>query len=275
MHNEIEVPFILNAIKEVGDSFLTDFKKAPIPEDRETFAVLFNDLEQRCLSSLKTSLHTRFPYTPWIEGEFDFEAQKCSQRTTEYWLCDSMDGAVQYLQHLPGWTINLVLVRDGNPYFAAIYDPLQQEMYWAKHGAGAYLNDARMNVAAKTDPWLMLVAFDHPPFSKKVAGLNQRIGESVQNLLDHFGAVRNYGPHGLQIASVGAGRVDVFCQEGLDTYNWLAGILIAKEAGAQISTVDGRAWTWGESSLFVAAHGVQNAYLGRKLVSIPPPPPQP
>jgi myo-inositol-1(or 4)-monophosphatase len=108
MHNEIEVPFILNAIKEVGDSFLTDFKKAPIPEDRETFAVLFNDLEQRCLSSLKTSLHTRFPYTPWIEGEFDFEAQKCSQRTTEYWLCDSMDGAVQYLQHLPGWTINLV-----------------------------------------------------------------------------------------------------------------------------------------------------------------------
>lgn len=54
-------------------------------------------------------------------------------------------------------------------------------------------------------------------------------------------------------------------QSPLDTYNWLAGILIAKEAGAQISTADGRPWRWGEHSLFVATPGVLERFLERKI----------
>jgi myo-inositol-1(or 4)-monophosphatase len=266
MHCEIDIQSILQSIRSVGNVFLDNFMKAEIPKDRNGFSIAFDEIEQICLSSLKASLGGRFPEIPWAEGELDFRQQESPLPIPEYWLCDSVDGVVQYLQHLPGWTINLVLVRDGHPNFAAIYDPLQGELYWAKEGSGAYLNDTPLKPAWKTETRLMLAAFAHPPLSGKILGLHRRIGVSVEALLDYFGAVRNYGPNALQIASVGAGRIDVFCQEGLDTYNWLPGILIAKEAGAQISTTDGRPWTWGEGSLFVAAPGVLDRFLKRSML---------
>lgn len=261
---EINVPFILESIKTIGDTFLREFKQTPVPQDRETLSVLFNRIEDRCTDFLKERFSGLYPEIPWAGAEFDMQEQEQPLALPEYWLCDAMDGAVQYLQHLPGWTINLVLVRNGQPHFAVIYDPLLNEMFRAKEGEGAYLNDIPVKPADKKDFSLMVTVFEHPPVQTSFPGLNKRIGRSVEELLEHFGAVRNYGPHGLQIASVGAGRIDVFYQEGLDTYNWLPGILIAREAGAQISTADGADWKWGDKSLFVAAPGIIDAFLQKK-----------
>lgn len=71
----------------------------------------------------------------------------------------------------------------------------------------------------------------------------------------------NYGPHGLQLAQIGCGCIELFYQEGLDTYNWLAGILIAREAGATVLTASGQPWQWGDESLLVAAPGVAEKFL--------------
>ncbi|MDJ1485007.1 inositol monophosphatase family protein [Cytophagaceae bacterium YF14B1] len=262
---EIDVPFILESIRHTGDTFLQTFKQNNIPQDQEELMSQFQEIDKKCLVMLQDALNLMYLEIPWAEdSEFDFEQQKQPLDLPEFWLCDSMDGAVQYMRHLPGWTINLVLVREGRPYLAVIYDPMQQEMYWAKEGEGAYLNGKPLQVKAKSELWLMLSVFEHPALSKSVTGLNHRIGASVEELLDQFGTVRNYGPHGLQLAWLGAGRIDVFCQEGLDTYNCLPGILIAKEAGAQISTTDGRDWTWGADSLFVAAPGVLERFLNKE-----------
>ena len=104
----------------------------------------------------------------------------------------------------------------------------------------------------------MLAVFNygHQDEAYPTPDLNQLLGTAVTRLLDTFGAVRNYGPHGLQLAQVGAGRLELFYQEGLDTYNWLAGILIAREAGATVLNAAGQPWHWGDESLVVAAPGV-------------------
>jgi myo-inositol-1(or 4)-monophosphatase len=255
---KMNIPFVLDVLRKIGDEFLKDFKKVPVPNDGPGFFSLFNENEERCLSFIKEQLTAAYPDIPFSDGEFNFNEQEKPLPLPEYWICDAMDGAVQYLQHLPGWTINLVLVRAGAPYFAAIYDPLMGEMYWAKKGVGAYLNDIPMKVNIKPESRLMMAVFDHPTGAEKISG---RISDSIKGLLDQFAVVRNFGPHGLQLASVGCGRIDVFCQEGLDTYNWLPGILIASEAGAVISATDGREWHWGESSLFVAAPGIIERFI--------------
>jgi myo-inositol-1(or 4)-monophosphatase len=56
-------------------------------------------------------------------------------------------------------------------------------------------------------------------------------------------------------------------QFGLDTYNWLAGLLIAKEAGADILNSAGRPWTWGDDSLFVAAPDIAEEFLKTKIAN--------
>ncbi len=243
---------VLEAVRKVGNDFLKDYKQKAIPQNMEELMAALDNIDTICLSSLKADLAGDFPDTPWhIGDEFDTESQRSPAEGNEYWLCDAMDGAIQYLQHIAGWTINLVLVRQGQPYLSIIFDPLANEMFWAKAGAGAFMNHEPLTPSTKTDPAVMLAVFNYGHQDKSTNNLNEIIGESVTELIKTFGIVRNYGPHGLQLAYVGAGRIDLFIQHDLDTYNWIAGILIAREAGAEILTTAGSPWQWGSESLLV------------------------
>ncbi len=267
MQRTINVSIVLNAVRRAGQIFLAEYKRTTIAQDEATLINLLAGLDDRCFTSLKADLIDAFPETPWIIGdEFDSIGQKQPLDLPEYWLCDAMDGAIQYLQHLPGWTINLVLIRDGRPYLSVIYAPLEGDMFWGQKGAGAFLNNDPIRPSTKTNLRMMLAVFEygHPDENNPTPNLNRQIGDAVTALLDNFGIVRNYGPHGLQVASVGAGRIDLFYQQGLDTFNWLAGILIAQEAGADVLNTDGQPWTWGDDSLIVAAPGVAQKFLDAK-----------
>ena len=264
MSSPLNVTAVLTAIRQAGDLFVQGYKQTPIPQD---YATLLSHLQQQndqALASLQQQLAADFPDTPWLEGdEFDSQGQKQPLDQPEYWLYDALDGAVQYLQHLPGWTLNVVLVRQGRPQLAVIYAPLERELFWAQEGGGAFLNGVPLHPSTKTDPRHMVavVNYGHQDEAYPMPDLNRKTGAAVTRLLDTFGVVRNYGPHGLQLAQVGAGRLDLFYQEGLDTYNWLAGVLIAREAGATVLNLAGQPWQWGDAGLLVAAPSAAERFL--------------
>ncbi|KRB55535.1 inositol monophosphatase family protein [Flavobacterium sp. Root186] len=262
MQNKINIPIILDAVRKVGDVFLKDYKQNAIPQNMDELLKQLEAIDTLCLTSLKEDLSLEFPNIPWhIGDEFDTDSQRNPAELQEYWLCDAMDGAIQYLQHIAGWTINLALIRDGKPFFSVIYDPLANEMFWAKDGEGAFMNNKPLKLSRKTDLAVMLAVFEYGHQDKSNNNLNEKIGSTVTKLLDNFGIIRNYGPHGLQLAYVGAGRIDLFIQEDIDTYNWIAGLLIAKEAGAEILTTAGSPWKWGSESLLTAPKSIAAKYL--------------
>lgn len=252
MNKKINIEIILDTVRQAGELFLKEYKLNPIPNTKEQFFRELGAIDDRCMSVLKAGLIKEFPDIPWnTVDEFDNVGQKQPLPLPAYWLCDAMDGAIQYLQHIPGWTINLVLIINGELHLSVIYDPLSNEMFWAQEGAGAFMNGKAMQPTVKTDKDIMVAVFEYGHQNPAIPGFNQKHGAAVTDLLNEFGVVRNYGPHGLQIAYVGAGRIDVFHQLGLDTFNWLAGILIAREAGADILNSDGNKWVWGDDSLVV------------------------
>lgn len=268
MQNQINIPIILDAVRKVGDVFLKGYKQNEIPQSMDELLKQLEDIDILCLTSLKEDLSLQFPNTPWhIGDEFDTNSQRNPAELQEYWLCDAMDGAIQYLQHIAGWTINLALIRDGKPFFSVIYDPLANEMFWAKDGEGTFMNGKLLQISRKTDLSVMIAVFEYGHQDKSNNNLNEEIGSTVTKLLQNFGIVRNYGPHGLQLAYVGAGRIDLFVQEDIDTYNWIAGLLIAKEAGAQILTTTGTSWKWGSESLLVAPKSIAEKYLKTKSIN--------
>jgi myo-inositol-1(or 4)-monophosphatase len=265
MTNEINISTILDAVRKLGNIFLLDYKKKNIPQSKAELFKQLEDIDVLCIDSLKIDLAFEFPNTPWhIGDEFESESQKKPNKEAEYWLCDAMDGAIQYVQHIAGWSINLVLVRNGKPYFSVIFDPLANEIFWAKKGEGAFMNDTKLQLSNKTEASIMLAVFEYGHQDKSTNNLNEKIGNTVTAMLKNFGIIRNYGPHGLQLAYVGAGRIDLFIQEDFDTFNWIAGILIAKEAGAEILTTDGNPWQWGSENLLVAKKDIAQIFLNIK-----------
>ncbi len=141
MQHEINTNTIIEAVKKVGNIFLKEYKQNAIPQNMEELLKSLDAMDEICISSLKSDLMAEYPNIPWLIGdEFDSDAQKKPAQLAEYWLCDAMDGAIQYLQHIAGWTINLVLIRNGKPYFSVIFDPLANELFWAKDSVKKLLN---------------------------------------------------------------------------------------------------------------------------------------
>lgn len=261
MTTPLNTAAIRAALQASGDQFMPDFRRTPIPQTMEQLQAQLADIEARCLAVLQGQLAEAFPTTPWLDAdEFALSSGRQGTLPAEYWLCDAMDGAIQYVQQLPGWTINLVLMRAGQPYFAAIYDPLAQELFWAQAGAGAFLQDAPLRPSTKRDPAVAVAVFEHTHGLAETPALLSQLSEGLTGLLRTFGVVRNYGPHGLQLAYVGAGRLDVFYQAGPDLENWLPGLLIAQEAGATVRTPTGQPWHQAAEGLLVTAPGLSAAY---------------
>ena len=265
MQKETNRLIAIEAVKRVGKHFLFKFRKTAIPQTPDDFMKELSDIEIECLEVLKSHVDPVYENIPWADDdEFDKNSQKVPASYDSYWLCDTMDGAIQYLQHIPGWTINLALIEKGEVVFSVIYDPLTDECFYAERNSGAYLNGEIISPSAKKSSQNMVVVLEYGHQLKSSNNWKNDFSTSLVHLTEHFGVVRNYGPHGLQLAYIGAGRVDLFVQCDLDTHNWLAGILIAKESGASILSADGKPWKWGDENLIVGTRPALDIYFKTK-----------
>ena len=97
MQKEINVPVILDTIKNLGKLFLADYKKKPIPQKKEQLLARLSEIETTSFNVLQSSINQYNPEIPWVDdNEFDSDAQRKPAPYPEYWLCDTMDGAIQY-----------------------------------------------------------------------------------------------------------------------------------------------------------------------------------
>src|SRR5262245_10726504 len=66
------------------------------------------------------------------------------------WVVDPLDGTTNFLHGIPHFAISIALERDGAVVAGLIYNPATDEMFLAEKGKGAFLNDHRIRVAART-----------------------------------------------------------------------------------------------------------------------------
>jgi myo-inositol-1(or 4)-monophosphatase len=233
--------------------------RVPVPAATwQEFKAAYDSAEKPVLDLLRQRLGGLRPGARWAD---EFSSQVGA--SGEYWVTDAIDGAVQLLQGLPQWCTAIALVRDGQPVLAVLHNPLLGQTYSAARGAGALLDGKPIRPSAKTDLGLALMATSHPPFMARHPRAAARTGQTYADMLGAAGAIRNLGPTSWQVADVASGRLDGFWEFGPDAGNLVGPSLIAREAGAVVSTVAGHPWTPDADSFLVAPPG-----LHQQLVAI-------
>ncbi|HRK63488.1 MAG TPA: inositol monophosphatase family protein, partial [Terricaulis sp.] len=81
---------------------------------------------------------------------------------TNRWIVDPLDGTSNFLHGIPHFAISIGLEREGVLVAGVVYNPVRDELFWAEKGAGAYLNDRRLRVAARGDMRDALIATGTP-----------------------------------------------------------------------------------------------------------------
>src|SRR5580658_3554105 len=69
----------------------------------------------------------------------------------ERWIVDPLDGTTNFLHGLPHWAISIAAERDGEIIAGLVHDPMKNEVFWAEKGLGAYCNNQRLRVSARSD----------------------------------------------------------------------------------------------------------------------------
>jgi myo-inositol-1(or 4)-monophosphatase len=176
------------------------------------------------------------------------------------WHIDPLDGTTNFLHGLPQFAISVGLERDGQVVAGVVYDPAKDELFIAERGQGAYLNNRRIRVAARTDMHEALIGCGLPHIGKGDHGLFLREATAV---MAQAGGMRRLGSAALDLAYVAAGRLDAFWERGLMSWDMAAGIALVREAGGYVSDAEG-----GSNPMAKGTIAVGNEALHRELLRL-------
>lgn len=197
------------------------------------------------------------------------------------WYIDPLDGTVNYAHHIPVFCVSIAYASTGitstlrygeretnrqggaslsaSVILGAVYDPLRDEMFTAERGKGAFLNGRKIQVSNTTElqKSLLVTGFPYDTWNTDLDNFKyfERLAKKTQG-------VRRLGSAALDACYVAAGRFDGFWEFALRPWDIAAAGLIAEEAGARVTTIDGRAdYLSTPLSILAAGTGVYEKIL--------------
>lgn len=151
------------------------------------------------------------------------------------WLVDPLDGTVNYLYGIPFYAVSIAAEVDGTVVVGVVLDVARRTEYAAVLGRGATRDGEPISCSDQTDPAFSLVAtgFNY------TRALRTRQAMSIASILPQVRDIRRIGAAALDLCAVACGEVDAFFEAGMHVWDWAAGALIAREAGARVDGLRG------------------------------------
>jgi myo-inositol-1(or 4)-monophosphatase len=151
------------------------------------------------------------------------------------WVIDPLDGTTNYLYGHPGWAVSIAAEDADGVVAGVVADAVHGEVFTATRGGGARRNGVPVACADHDDLSTALVGtgFGYEPARRRAQG------EVVAALLPRVRDIRRMGAAAVDLCSVACGRLDAYYERGLSGWDLAAGALVATEAGALVTSIDG------------------------------------
>jgi myo-inositol-1(or 4)-monophosphatase len=157
------------------------------------------------------------------------------------WVIDPIDGTANFLRGMPYWSVTLAYVVEDRVELGITYDPVHDDLFWARRGGGAYRNQMPVRVSGRTDPSQAVIG---STFTFKMK-LETYVG-LLQGILRAGSDHRRMGSTALMMCHVADGRLDGCLTGYCNAWDVIGGLLLIEEAG-------------GVASDFIAENGLMAA----------------
>ena len=171
------------------------------------------------------------------------------------WHIDPIDGTSNFYFDIPMWAVSTGAVDDNGPIAGAVYAPALGDMFTAARGEGATLNGNRISVRENT---LLSDALVCTGFSYHVSQ-REAHARRVATMVGQIRDIRRFGAAAIDLCFVACGRLDAYFEEHLNSWDLIAGQVIATEAGALVTNYSGDTATPQE--VLASQPGVQKALI--------------
>src|SRR5271165_2158901 len=198
-------------------------------------------------------LHEAFSHDGFIGEE---TAGRPMREGGVVWVVDPIDGTANFARGIPHFCVSIACVLEGFIEVGVIYDPVRDELFAARRGAGAFLNGTPIKPSEATSLTNSTVE----------VGWNMRAGASkyldlIRRVTLWGAAPFRTGSGALGLAYVAAGRRDGYIEHHMNAWDCLAAALLVQEAGGYVSNfLAGEGLTKG-NPIIACAQGVKDALI--------------
>jgi myo-inositol-1(or 4)-monophosphatase len=173
-------------------------------------------VERMIVSRLKA----RFP-----DDAFLGEEGGADGKSDALWVIDPIDGTANFAHGIPHFCVSIAFMAGSELALGAIAAPMYEELYRARAGRGAFLNDRPMRV---TDPDIDQAVIE---LGWSVRRPVRSYTALVERVLGTGATFMRAGSGALGLAYVAAGRTHGYCELHINSWDTLAGLLMVREAG--------------------------------------------
>jgi myo-inositol-1(or 4)-monophosphatase len=176
------------------------------------------------------------------------------------WVIDPIDGTLNFVHGVRYWCVSIAFIATGERRIGVVYDPSQDELFWATRGSGAWSDATRLQAAPRDRLDHALVGAGYVPrhpLDEHLA-LKRRLHEAGA-------AVKDMGAGALMLAHVAVGRFDAFLEPHMHPWDASAGLLLVEEAGGRIHPYPGPGGLLAGGAVIAAAPGIFDALQGIAL----------
>lgn len=237
-----------------GQSHKLNFKSkydVGITEDKESEAIILNIIKGK---------HPSHNYYSEEFGEYE----NGSEFT---WFIDPLDGTNNYVAGIPYFSISIsisiALLFNKEIIVGVVYNPISNQFFEAVKNGGAFLNGCRITPSKNYDYKKSIVSFVQGHQIANTTKLKNDALKIKSKLEENFRRVITTWAPALDWVLLGSGGIDALVSFESEPEDMYAGLLIAKESGAEISNFMGHKFTIN-TKIFVAA----NKSIHRKVIEL-------
>ncbi|PID78799.1 inositol monophosphatase [bacterium DOLJORAL78_65_58] len=243
---QAQLATVRNLALEAGRILLADFDQVgTISRKRAT--ELVTDLDGRVEAMLLQALQRHFP----ADRVLAEETGEHGGRSGRTWYIDPLDGTTNYAHGLPTFAVSMACGDAEGLLLGCVYAPYLDELYLATRGGGARLErpahatdrdldrdlgrDLGVTRPAALEDALLATGFPYERDHK----VDLATGLVNTFLKRRCHGVRRAGSAAVDLAHVAAGKLDGYWELHLRPWDTAAGTLVAREAGALVTTFGG------------------------------------
>ncbi|HSH13279.1 MAG TPA: inositol monophosphatase family protein [Desulfurivibrionaceae bacterium] len=176
------------------------------------------------------------------------------------WVIDPLDGTTNFAHGFPCFAVSIAYSVNRVSLGGVIYCPMQDELFLAWRGGGAWLNGRRLAVSRRER---LLEALVGTGFPYAIRENLEEVLAKLRLVLPRVRDLRRAGAAAVDLAYVACGRLDAFWERELKPWDTAAGYLLVEEAGGRVSDFAGGEWDPYRSEILAG-----NPILHGKLVDL-------
>ena len=177
------------------------------------------------------------------DGFLGEEGGRADRTTSLTWVVDPIDGTVNYLYDIPQYAISIAVV-EGDPtpgnwteLAGVVINAASGREFTATRGGGAFSDGVAIAVNRPESLGQSLLSTGFS-YSRQIRTQQAQVMAVV---MPHIRDIRRMGAASLDLTALAAGQLDIYFERMLQPWDHAAGVLIAREAGAEIRGWNGSA----------------------------------